>query len=58
MDERIKGTDVATSSLNTLQFKTIDGLRIRYATSEAASGHPILLLGPWPESIRAYLPTW
>ena len=32
-----------SSSLSTLQFKTIDGLKIRYATSEAATGHPILL---------------
>ncbi len=47
-----------SSSLKTLQFKTIDGLKIRYATSEAATGHPILLLGTWPESIYTYLPTW
>jgi len=48
----------ASTDLATLQFKTIDGLKIRYATSDATNGDPILLLGPWPESIFAYLPTW
>jgi pimeloyl-ACP methyl ester carboxylesterase len=47
-----------SASLGTLQFKIINGLKIRYATSEAATGDPILLLGTWPESIYTYLPTW
>jgi pimeloyl-ACP methyl ester carboxylesterase len=47
-----------SSNLHTLQFKIIDGLKIRYAENKAATGHPILLLGTWPESIYAYLPTW
>src|SRR5271170_6446362 len=46
------------SSLGTLQFKTIDGLQIRFATNEKKSGDPILLLSPLPESILAFLPTW
>jgi pimeloyl-ACP methyl ester carboxylesterase len=41
-----------------LQYKTIDGLRIRYATNEKRDGDPILLLSPLPESILAFLPTW
>jgi pimeloyl-ACP methyl ester carboxylesterase len=53
-----EGTSAESSSLSRLQFKTVDGLKIRYATSEVASGNPILLLGTWPESIYAYLPTW
>jgi len=44
--------------LNVTQFKTIDGLQIRFATSEEKNGDPILLLSPWPESIYAFLPTW
>jgi pimeloyl-ACP methyl ester carboxylesterase len=48
----------ASSSVGSLQFKTIDGLRIRYATSGAAIGRSILLLSPWPESIYAFIPTW
>jgi pimeloyl-ACP methyl ester carboxylesterase len=41
-----------------MQFKTIDGLKIRYATGGRKDGDPILLLSPWPESIYAFLPTW
>ncbi|HEY0702886.1 MAG TPA: alpha/beta hydrolase [Candidatus Acidoferrales bacterium] len=39
-------------------FKTIDGLRIRFATNDKKAGFPILLLSPLPESILAFLPTW
>jgi pimeloyl-ACP methyl ester carboxylesterase len=46
------------STLRAVQYKTIDGLRIRYATDERRSGDPILLLSPLPESILAFLPTW
>src|SRR5271170_4265037 len=46
------------TGLNALQFKTIDGLQIRFAVSEKKDGVPILLLSPWPESIYAFLPTW
>jgi pimeloyl-ACP methyl ester carboxylesterase len=53
-----EGVGRESTGLTTLQFKTIDGLKIRYATSAATKGDPILLLGPWPESIYAYLPTW
>jgi pimeloyl-ACP methyl ester carboxylesterase len=40
------------------QFITIDGLRIRYATSTKATGRPILLTCPWPESIAAFHALW
>jgi pimeloyl-ACP methyl ester carboxylesterase len=46
------------SGLHALQYKTIDGLRIRYATNQKQDGDPILLLSPLPESILAFLPTW
>src|SRR5271170_3468919 len=46
------------TSLGALQFKTIDGLKIRFATNNEKSGEPILLLSPLPESILAFLPTW
>src|SRR6478752_3276285 len=39
------------------QFRTIDGLSIRYAESEPRDDHA-LLLSPWPESLYAYEPTW
>jgi pimeloyl-ACP methyl ester carboxylesterase len=46
------------SSLGALQYKTIDGLEVRYATNGKRDGDPILLLSPLPESILAFLPTW
>jgi pimeloyl-ACP methyl ester carboxylesterase len=39
------------------QFRTIDGLAIRYAQSEDRDTHA-LLLSPWPESLYAFEPTW
>lgn len=44
--------------LKALQMKTIDGLRIRFATNEESEGPDILLLSPLPESLLAFLPTW
>jgi pimeloyl-ACP methyl ester carboxylesterase len=39
------------------QFRTIDGLSIRFAESEDREEHA-LLLSPWPESLFAFEPTW
>jgi pimeloyl-ACP methyl ester carboxylesterase len=39
------------------QFRTIDGLSIRFAESEDRDDHA-LLLSPWPESLLAFDPTW
>ena len=50
-------TDTATG-LHATQYKSIDGLQIRYATNGKADGDPTLLLSPLPESILAFLPTW
>jgi pimeloyl-ACP methyl ester carboxylesterase len=41
-----------------MQFRIVDGLRIRFATNNKKKGDPILLLSPLPESILAFLPTW
>jgi pimeloyl-ACP methyl ester carboxylesterase len=46
-----------TTPLSQLQFRTIDGLSIRYAESEPRDEHA-LLLSPWPESIYCYESTW
>ena len=48
------------TSLNTLikpQFRTIDGLKIRFAESEDRSEHALLLC-PWPESLYAFDQIW
>jgi pimeloyl-ACP methyl ester carboxylesterase len=39
------------------QFRTIDGLRIRFAESEQRDDHA-LLLSPWPESVHAFDQMW
>ena len=39
------------------EFRTIDGLAIRFAESENRDDHA-LLLSPWPESLFAFEPTW
>src|SRR5277367_2753823 len=46
------------TGLQAMQYKTIDGLQIRFATNDKTDGNPILLLSPLPESILAFLPTW
>jgi pimeloyl-ACP methyl ester carboxylesterase len=42
----------------TLQFRTIDGLRIRYADSGGSQESVVLLTSPWPESVHAFAPMW
>jgi pimeloyl-ACP methyl ester carboxylesterase len=40
------------------QFRTLDGLRIRYADSLASYEQTLLLTSPWPESLYAFAPLW
>jgi pimeloyl-ACP methyl ester carboxylesterase len=40
------------------QFRTIDGLKIRYADSDGAQEPTVLLTSPWPESLYAFAPLW
>jgi pimeloyl-ACP methyl ester carboxylesterase len=40
------------------QFRTIDGLKIRYADSGGSKEPVVLLTSPWPESIYAFAPMW
>jgi pimeloyl-ACP methyl ester carboxylesterase len=40
-----------------VEWRTIDGLRLRYATGGTGSER-IVLLSPWPESIFAFVPVW
>jgi pimeloyl-ACP methyl ester carboxylesterase len=40
------------------QFRTIDGLRIRYADSGGTQEPAVLLTSPWPESLYAFAPIW
>ena len=46
------------TGLQATQYKTIDGLQIRFATNDKTHGDPILMLSPLPESILAFIPIW
>jgi pimeloyl-ACP methyl ester carboxylesterase len=50
----------ALNTLMTQQFRTIDGLKIRFAESAAGGRREpvVLLTSPWPESIYAFAPMW
>src|SRR4051794_6960408 len=39
-------------------FRTLDGLRVRYAESRALQEPVILLTSPWPESVYAFASMW
>ena len=53
MDQR----DVQERRPFEVRWRTIDGLRIRYATN-GTRGEKIVLFSPWPESILAFAPIW
>ena len=40
------------------QFRTVRGVRIRYAESGGNHDTTLLLTSPWPESLDAFLPIW
>jgi pimeloyl-ACP methyl ester carboxylesterase len=40
------------------QFRTVDGVRIRYAEQDGPSERTVLLTCPWPESIYAFERIW
>jgi pimeloyl-ACP methyl ester carboxylesterase len=40
------------------RFRTIDGVRIRYADSGGSQKPAIVLTSPWPESVYAFTPMW
>jgi pimeloyl-ACP methyl ester carboxylesterase len=52
-------TDKQTmTKLPSPQYVVVDGLRVRYATGGNATGRPVLLTSPWPESIIAFGAIW
>jgi pimeloyl-ACP methyl ester carboxylesterase len=40
------------------RFRTVDGVRVRYAESEGQPERTVLLTSPWPESVYAFAPIW
>jgi pimeloyl-ACP methyl ester carboxylesterase len=49
---------MSTTTIPKLKFRTIDGVRIRYADSGGSQEPTLLLTSPWPESIYAFAPAW
>jgi pimeloyl-ACP methyl ester carboxylesterase len=49
---------MATAITPQVDFRTIDGVRIRYADSGGSQEPSLLLTSPWPESVYAFAPMW
>ena len=47
-----------TTTIPQVRFRTIDGVRIRYADSGAPHETTVVLTSPWPESVYAFAPMW
>jgi pimeloyl-ACP methyl ester carboxylesterase len=39
-------------------YRTVDGLRVRYADSDGSASQQLVLTSPWPESLRAFDRMW
>lgn len=46
------------SAIPEVDFRAVDGVRIRYADSGGSRGPTILMTSPWPESLYAFTPIW
>jgi pimeloyl-ACP methyl ester carboxylesterase len=59
-DRASKGAVMTTSETTSIEprYRTIDGLRIRYADSGGSKQPVVLLTSPWPESIYAFSSMW
>jgi pimeloyl-ACP methyl ester carboxylesterase len=49
---------MATTTTLPVQFRTVDGVRIRYADSGGSRDPVLLLTSPWPESVYAFASIW
>ena len=47
-----------TTTTPQAQFRTVAGVRIRYADSGGSQEPTVLLTSPWPESVYAFAPMW
>jgi pimeloyl-ACP methyl ester carboxylesterase len=47
-----------TTTIPQGRFRTIDGVRIRYADSGGPHETTVVLTSPWPESVYAFAPMW
>jgi pimeloyl-ACP methyl ester carboxylesterase len=54
----LEGVPMPTMTTQPVQFRTIDGVRVRYADTEGLRKQTIVLTSPWPESLYAFTPIW
>jgi pimeloyl-ACP methyl ester carboxylesterase len=47
-----------TATIAEVRFRSVDGVRIRYADSGGSHQETLLLTSPWPESVYAFAPMW
>jgi pimeloyl-ACP methyl ester carboxylesterase len=47
-----------TTMILPVRFRSIDGVRIRYADSGGSQRPTVILTSPWPESVYAFAPMW
>jgi pimeloyl-ACP methyl ester carboxylesterase len=47
-----------TTTIPQVQFRTVDGVKIRYADSSGSQEPALLLTSPWPQSVYAFAPIW
>ena len=47
-----------TFTMPQVLFRTVDGVRIRYADSDSQEKPTVMLTSPWPESVYAFKPIW
>jgi pimeloyl-ACP methyl ester carboxylesterase len=51
-------TSASLTTLIDVDYRTIDGVRIRYADTGGAHERVLMLTSPWPESLYAFAPMW
>ena len=49
---------MTTTTTPQARFRTVDGVRVRYADTGAPQDPTVLLTSPWPESLFAFAPMW
>jgi pimeloyl-ACP methyl ester carboxylesterase len=49
---------MTTAAIPQVRFRTVDGVRIRYADSRSTQKPAVVLTSPWPESVYAFAPMW
>jgi pimeloyl-ACP methyl ester carboxylesterase len=51
-------TGAAAETIPEVLFRSVGGVRVRYADSGGSHKRVILLTSPWPESVYAFAPMW